>query len=99
LPIGRDYFNPVLLLEEMHAFSPIEDAPSLLDAVQILETETTITNANELNAQEVDAACIFADIPGNIGTLEMEAARNRETIATHAEQERCVVTLREAGQA
>ena len=83
----------------MHALGPIEDAPSLLDAVQALEAETAIIITNELHAQEANAACIVTEIPGNIGTLEIETARNRETTATHAEQERRVVAVREAGQA
>jgi len=80
----------------MHAFGPTEDAPSLLDAVQVLETAITITD--ELNAQKVDTACIFAGIPGDIDTLERETARNRETTAAYDEQERHVVAAREAEQ-
>ena len=79
---------------------PNRDAPSLLDAVQILElSETAITITNEHNAQEADAACVVAEIPGDIGTLEIETVRNRETIATHAERDRRVVAVREAGLA
>jgi len=80
----------------MHAFGPTEDAPSSLDAVQVLETAIIITD--ELNAQKVDTACIVAGIPGDIDTLKRETARNRETIAMHDEQERHVVAVREAEQ-
>jgi hypothetical protein len=76
----------------MHAFGPTENAPPLFDAVQVV--------TDKLNAEEAGAACIVAEIPGDIDALEQEAVRNRAAIAsTYAEQEQCVVAVREAGRA
>jgi hypothetical protein len=76
----------------MHAFGSTENAPPLFDAVQVV--------TDELNAEEADAACIVAEIPGDIDALEKETPRNREAIAsTYTEQERRAVTVRGAGRA
>ena len=82
----------------MHTFGSTENAPPLLDAVEVLETAITVTG--ELNAQKADTACNVSEIQGDMCDLKEETACNREAItATHAEQERRVVTVREAGQA
>ena len=79
----------------MHAFGPTENGPSLFDAVKVLQT----TNPGELNAQKADAVCTVAESQCNVGALEKETARNRETItATHAEQDRHTAAIREAGR-
>jgi len=81
----------------MHAFDPTEDAPSSLDAVQVLQTAITVTG--ELNTQEADAASTIAERQGNIDALEEEGARDRGTgTATHAEPRRRVVAVRKRGR-
>ena len=78
----------------MHPLSPTENAPSLLDAAQVLETIT-----DELNTQEADAECNASEIQGHIDALEKETVRHRGTItATHTERERRVVAVHEEGQ-
>ena len=82
----------------MHTFNPTKNAQSLRDAAEVLET--TIVISCELNAPEADAARIVSEIQGDIDALKKETARGGETIiATHTEQERRVVAVREAGQA
>ena len=82
----------------MHTFGSTENAPPLLDAAEVLETAITITG--ERNAQKADTACNISEIQGDVCALKEETACNREAItATHAEQERRVVTVCEAGQA
>ena len=81
----------------MHTSSPTDNAPSLLNTVEALET--TVTIASELNAQEADAVCNASEIQDGIDALEKETARRRGTItAARAEQERRVVAVHEAGQ-
>ena len=76
----------------MHAFDRTENAPSLLDAVEVPGTVTT----GELNPQEAAATRIVAETRECIGDLETETARHREIIAvTHAEQVRRVAAVRE----
>ena len=81
----------------MHTFGPTDNAPSLLNTVEALETTITITS--KLNAQEADAVCNAPEIQGDIDTSEKVTARRRGTItATHTEQERRVVAIHEEGQ-
>ena len=82
----------------MHTFGPTNNAPSSLDAAKVLET--SIANIGEPNNPEADAACTVSEMRGDIDALEKETPRHRETItATHAEQGRRIVAVREAGQA
>ena len=82
----------------MHTFDPTENAPSLRDAAEVLETAIGIIG--ELNVQEADAMCNVSEIQGDIDALKKETAPDGETItATQAEQKRRVVAVREAGQA
>jgi len=82
----------------MHVFSPTEDAPSSLDAVNVLETAITITDG--LSTQEADAAYTVAESQGNIDASEKERARNSETItARHAEQDQRATAVGEARRA
>jgi len=77
----------------MHAFGPTEDAPSSLDAVQVLESAITVIG--ELNTQEADTTSTIAEHQGNIDALEEERARDRGTVtATHAEPRQRVAAVR-----
>ena len=79
----------------MHAFDRTENAPSLLDAVEVPEPGAPVTTG-ELNPQEAAATRIVAETQECIGDLETETARHREIIAaTHAEQVRRVAAVRE----
>ena len=79
----------------MHAFGGAEKAPSLFTAVKVLQTAVT----GERSDQEADAACIAAEIQCNVDASEEESTRQRVTItATHAEGERRVAAICEAGR-
>ena len=81
----------------MHAFGPTDNSPSSHDTPEVLESAITITG--KLNVQEADDARNVSEIQSDIYALEEETLRNRATIAaTHAEQERHVVAVREAGR-
>jgi hypothetical protein len=75
----------------MHALGPTRNVPSLLDAVPI---------TSGLDAQEADATRIGIEIQVNVDALKKEIACHREAItAKHAERERRVATVHEAGRA
>jgi flagellin-like hook-associated protein FlgL len=72
------------------------DVPSSYDAVKVLDAAIT----GGLNAQEVDAACIAADIQVDIDALEKEITRHRGAIpARHPERQRRVASVRKAERA
>ena len=95
---GARLLRSLIPVSKMHAFSPTESTPSLLDAAGV--PGTAITVISDLNAQKMNAECDVSEIQGDIDALEKERAFGGEIlIATHAEQERRVAVVHEAGQA
>ena len=79
----------------MDTFGRMENVGSLFDEVEILEGAI----ARELNAQDVFASRIAAEIKLDIDTAEKEIARNHAVISSkQAERETRVAAVREEGR-